>query len=322
MNKLLTLTLLFFMIIFSGCEKAPKESLLKVGISPWPGYEPLALASEKGFYEGSATHVRIIRFSTPSESFRALRDGLIDVAAFTADEVFHYAEVRSAPRIFMILDVSNGADAIVAKKSIKSIDQLKGNILAAEGSALGHYLINRSLDFAKNIKLSDIKLTTIPINDQLKAFEEGRIDAAVTYEPLKSLLLSKGAHVLFDSSQIPNEVVDVLVTNDDIITTRSKDLKVLMDGWFKALDYINKNHTTAMRELANAEGSNVDNFTQSFTEIKIASKEDNINMLKTNGSLIQPMKRLSKLMHDKGSLKNNIDVEPLLDYRILDLMDK
>ena len=225
MNKLAILTFSIVMIIFGGCEKSVKESVLKVGISPWPGFEPLALASKKGFYQGN-THVRIIRFSTPTESFRALRDGLIDVAAFTADEVFHYAEVRSTPRIFMILDVSNGADAIVAKKSIKNLEQLKGNILAAEGSALGHYLISRSLDFANNIKLSDIKLTTIPINNQVEAFEKGLIDAAVTYEPSKSALIAKGAHVLFDSSQIPNEVVDVLVTNDDIITTRSKDLKV------------------------------------------------------------------------------------------------
>jgi len=321
MNKILILTFSIFIILFSACEKPENESVLKVGISPWPGYEPFVLASKKGFYKGN-THIRIIRFSTPSESFRALRDGLIDVAAFTADEVFHYAEVRSAPRIFMVVDVSNGADAIIAKKSIKNLEELKGKTLGAEGSALGYYLISRSLDFAKNIKLSDIKLKTIPINDQVKAFKNGLIDAAVTYEPSKSLLLSQGAHVLFDSSQIPNEVVDVLVTNDETIKTKSNSLKILMDGWFKALDYINKNNTIAMKELANAEGTSVENFTKSFSEIKIASKEDNINMLKKKGSLVKPMKRLSKLMYEKDSLKNDIDVEPLLDHRILDLLEK
>ncbi|MDA7817496.1 ABC transporter substrate-binding protein [Sulfurimonas sp.] len=320
MTRMINITLLLLSLLLSGCGDTQQESVLKVGISPWPGYEPLVLASNKGLYQGD-THIRIIRFSTPSESFRALRDGLIDVAAFTADEVFHYAEVRSAPKIFMILDVSNGADAIVAKKNIQTIDQLKGNVLAAEGSALGHYLISRSLDFSKNTKLSDIKLTTIPINNQVQAFKAGIIDAAVTYEPSKSLLVAAGAHVLFDSSKIPNEVVDVLVTNNETLQNRSKDLKVLMDGWFKTLDYINKNYDVAMRELAEEEGTDVKNFTKAFSEIKIADRADNMSMLKKNGSLVTSMKRLSQLMYEKGSLKENINVEPILDDKILDMME-
>ena len=235
MKMMMTLILLSSALFFSACDNR-SHPLLKVGISPWPGYEPLALAAEKNFYDNA--HIRIVRFATPTESYRALRDGIIDVAAFTADEVFHYAEVRDSPRIFLILDISNGADAIVGKKNIKTLNDLKGKRLGVEGSALGDYVINRSLDFTQGLKLSEITLKHVEINEQERAFKNDEIDAAVTYEPSKSLLINAGAHVLFDSSKIPYEIVDVLVTNHSTMVERSDELIVLAKGWFKTLEYI------------------------------------------------------------------------------------
>lgn len=308
--------LVVLVLLLSACEEKKSAETLKVGISPWPGYEPLALAADKNFFK---TDIRIIRFSTPEDSYRALRDGVIDVAAFTADEVFHYAEVRNAPKIFLILDISNGADAIVAKKEINDISDLKGKRLGVEGSALGHYVINRSFDFSKNIKLDDITLKYVPIGKQSQAFKNDEVDAVVTYEPSKSLLIAQGAHVIFDSSQIPNEIVDVLVTNNETINTRSQDLKSLVDGWFRSLQYINDNKDLAMEELAIAEGTNKDDFIRSFSDIKIPSKEENIKMIGENGTLVKPLQRLSDLMYEKKSLDTKIDIAPILDHRILDV---
>lgn len=315
MNILHVILIMTVAIFFSACEQQSRQTL-KVGISPWPGYEPLALASEKGFFQD--TPVRIIRFATPTESYRALRDGIIDVAAFTADEVFHYAEVRDKPRIFLILDISNGADAIVAKKEIKTIDDLKGKRLGVEGSALGDYVVQRALDFSKKgLQASEIELKPVEINVQEKAFLNDEIDAAVTYEPSKSLLIKAGAHVLFDSSQIPYEIVDVLVTNDKTIEERSTDLENLAEGWFKSLHHINTNYEQMMHKMSQHEDTTVEEFKKGYEDLIIPSKADNIQMLGENPSLLVPMQRLSKLMHAKGSLEKTIDIEPLLDSRII-----
>ena len=117
---ILTLFLAFFI---SGCS-TQKKSKITIAISPWPGYEPLVLGLEKGFYDDLNLH--IIRFATPTESFRALRDGVVDIAAFTADEVLHYANMKNKPVMFLILDISNGGDAIIARENIKSLNDLKG----------------------------------------------------------------------------------------------------------------------------------------------------------------------------------------------------
>ncbi len=314
MRTLTRLLLLSTVIFFIGCDTKPRD-VLKVGISPWPGYEPLALAAEKHFYDD--THIRIIRFATPTESYRALRDGIIDVAAFTADEVFHYAEVRDKPRIFLVLDISNGADAIVARPEIKTLNDLKGKRLGVEGSALGDYVINRSLDFSDGLKLSDIILKHVEINEQERAFKRNEIDAVVTYEPSKSLLINAGAHVLFDSSQIPSEIVDVLVTNEMTLIERSSELKELANGWFKTLAYINSNYAKAMEEMAVNEATTTEEFQVGYEDLIIPSEQENLNMLKENGSLSEPMQRLSSLMLKKGSLQEQIEVKPLLDSSIV-----
>lgn len=314
MRTFTRLLILSCVILFSACEKNSHD-ILKVGISPWPGYEPLALAAEKRFYDESK--IRVVRFATPTESYRALRDGIIDVAAFTADEVFHYAEVRDKPRIFLVLDISNGADSIVARPEIKTLNDLKGKRLGVEGSALGDYVINRSLDFTNGLKLSDIILKHVEMNEQERAFKNNEIDAVVTYEPSKSLLINAGAHVLFDSSQIPSEIVDVLVTNEATIKTRSSDLKALADGWFRALTYINANYAQAMKEMAVNESTTTEEFQMGYEDLIIPSEEENLDMLKENGTLLVPMQRLSVLMLEKGSLQKQIQVKPLLDSSVI-----
>lgn len=309
-----SMALFLVLILFWGCS-GDRKPALRVGISPWPGYEPLALAAQKGFFQKA--NIRIIRFSTPTESYRALRDGIIDVAAFTADEVFHYAQVRDKPRIFLILDVSNGGDALVARPHITSLEGLKGRRIGVEGSALGDYILHRAFDFATGVDIRDLQVVTVEIGSQLASYQSGEVDAVVTYEPSKSMLINAGAKVLFDSSKIPNEVVDVLVTSEQVIKDKKRALHALTEGWFKALEYIKVSRTDAMQIMAANEFLSVEAFSKAFDDLVIPSKAENRKMLELNGLLLKPMRRLARLMYEKGSVAKQINVVPLLDDRIL-----
>ena len=300
----------------SGCDRGNKE-ILKVGISPWPGYEPLVLGVEKDFYEN--IDVRIVRYATPSESFRALRDGIVDVAGFTADEVLHYAEVRDKPKMFLVLDISNGADAIVAKPEIESIDDLKGKKVYVESSALGNYMIKRAMDFAEyNISISDVKVSTVELAKHLKDYKAGKVDALVTYEPFLTQLQDEGAHVIFNSTQIPQEIVDVIVTNNHTLVDRPDVLKELINGWYRTLEYINKNKKVAMAEMAAYEYISADDFEASYNKLIIPSRSETIEMLsEDNGSFKTALSRLSEQMFEKGSLKTKVDTIPLVDAKLV-----
>ena len=305
---------LIFTLLFIGC-KSYKEELI-IGISPWPGYEPLVLAMEQGFYAEAG--VKIVRYPTPTESFRALRDGVVDVAAFTVDEALHYAEVYDKPKIILILDVSNGGDALVVRPDIKTLDALKGKRIGVEPSALGDYLLSRSMDFTQGIQRKDIKIVPIEVGMHLQAYKERKVDALMTYNPSKNQLIDAGAHVLFDSSQIPYEVVDVLVTNNKVMKEKKDQLIVLKKGWFQALSYIQAHRKEAMEKMGRYEHMDANEFDAAFSELLIPSMEENIEMLNDkNSHLYKAVNKLSKLMFDKGTLSSQVKTDALFDPTIL-----
>ena len=317
LKKLYTVLLMLLLAFFmNGCEKK-EENELKIAISPWPGYEALVFAMEKGFYDD--LNVRIIRFATPSESFRALRDNVVDVAAFTADEVLRYAQMKNQPKIFMILDISNGGDAIVARPEIKSLDDLKGKRVSVEPSALGDYVIHRAMDFTNDLTVNDFKISSDEIGKQVELYKAGQIDAFVTYEPFRSQLIKSGAHVIFDSTQIPNEIVDVLVTENETLNNSSEALKKVINGWYKTIEYIKKNKKESMIKMASYEHISADEFEKSYDMLIIPSKVETKEMLNLqNSSFKNSFYKLSELMYKKGSIETHINAVSLLDARLLE----
>ena len=79
------------------------------------------------------------------------------------------------------------------------------------------------------------ELVPLALDEHETAFNRGEVDAIVTFEPRRSHLLEAGAHVLFSSAEIPEEVVDVLVTTDAVARTRTADLERVVSAWFRAL---------------------------------------------------------------------------------------
>lgn len=316
LKKLYTILLMLLLAFFmNGCQKKEHEEL-KIAISPWPGYEALVLAMEKGFYDD--LNVRIIRFATPSESFRALRDNVVDVAAFTADEVLRYSQMKNQPKIFLILDISNGGDAIVAKPEIKSLDDLKGKRVCIEPSALGDYVIHRAMDFTDGLTVNDFKICSDEIGKQVELYKAGQVDAFVTYEPFRSQLIKSGAHVIFDSTQIPNEIVDVLVTEDKTLKNKPEALKKVINGWYKAMEYIKNNKKEAMTKMASYEHISADEFEKSYDMLIIPSRVETKKMLSLqNTSFKNSFYKLSELMYEKGSIETQVNTTSLLNASLL-----
>ena len=300
----------FVMIFMQGCFEEKKKTI-RVGISPWPGYEGLVFGMEKGFFD--KIDLRIVRFLTPTESFRALRDGAVDVAAFTADEILHYTKTKNKPKMFLVLDISNGGDAIVARPGIESLDDFRGKNIGVEPSALGHYFLHRSMDFTKGLQVKDFTVVPVDIDKHVSMYEKGLVDAVITYEPSRSLLLKEGAKVIFDSKQIPGEIIDVLVTEDKTLIENQKALKLLADGWFETVAYIKLHKQEAMQKMASYEYISVQEFEKAYDDLIIPTRQENIKMLGDGMySYEGTLKRLSKLMLEIGSISNDLDTQELI----------
>lgn len=221
------------LLLLAGCQAAP-EPPLRIGTNIWAGNYSLHLAVARR-YTG-AHPVRLLTFPSATEVIRALHAGQLDAACITADEFLLTAleAGRSAPRAILVLDVSEGADAILARPPARSMPDLRGRKIGVESTALGALMLARALD-RHGMHRGDITAVQVPFFDHERQYREGRVDAVVTFEPVRSRLLHAGAVQVFSSREIPGEVIDLMVATQGAIATRGPALKALLAGYYQAL---------------------------------------------------------------------------------------
>ena len=308
---IVAISLLTFILI--SCVPAPLKPL-RIGTNVWPGYEPLFLARELGYYGN--TPIQLVEYPNFDPN-RAYRNGEVEMSATPMTAFLPLAPTHPDVRAWLIMDISNGADAIVAKPAIANLQSLKGRRVGFDRSMLAPFVLSRGLEQV-GLSLKDVKIVSVELSDQEEAFKQGRVDAIVTFEPYRSNILNAGAKLLFDSTQIPGEVVDVLIGSESLLTTHATQLQVLIQGWFRALDYIKKNPEDAARRMARRQGVTPEQFLSSLKGLQIVTLEENQKLLgKTNSVLLKGTQRLSQFLVENKILKQDVDPNPLLDDRLV-----
>ncbi len=296
------------MLALSACRPEPPPPM-RIGMNVWPGYEPLFLARHDGSL--GETDFRLVEFSDASEVGRALRNGTLEAACLTLDEVFYAVQDGMDPVILLAMDESLGADVVLARPEIKSLAELRGKRVAVEVGALGAYMLTRSLQQA-GLTTKDVTPVYLPIEKHFSAYQNGLADAVVTFEPVRTRLLKAGAVNLFNSSMIPGEVVDVLVVRRDYLKKNPERAIALRQAWFAALAQIRQSpHDTAkfmaVRELATAE-----EFEASLRGLHLPDEaESRVLLGGDTPKLLASAERLKTVMREAGLLQQDIPLPPL-----------
>ena len=289
-------------IILAGCSEY-SEDPLRIGIHVWPGYDTLILAREKGYI--GDPNVKLIELPSASESIRAMQNHTIDGALLTIDEVLRLAENGHEPRIILIMDFSNGADAVLGRPEISELADLKGKSIGVEPNALGAYMLARALA-AANLKPADVKLVSMPISEMELAYQDGRVDAVVTYEPHRTRIMEKGARILFDSTRIPGEITDVLVVRKDVIDRSPKAIQSLVDAQFEALKYLSQHPKKAAAIMAPRENVTSAQFLDSLQRLVLPDRATNQKLLSSSDQTIpQTIRGLVAVMRSNKILKSD-----------------
>lgn len=202
-------------VCLAACSPEPSESAWRIAVNPWVGYEPLVLAQEEGELQPLA--MRVVELGSNSESKRAFRNGLIDVVALTLDETLRLADEGEALHIVAVLSDSFGADAVLARPGALAALNAPAPVRARrklriglERTALGELMLAHWLAQAR-LTLSDVQPVHLEAAEHETAFTARDVDMLVTFEPIRSRLVQRGAINVFDTRALPGEVVDVLV---------------------------------------------------------------------------------------------------------------
>lgn len=297
-------------IFITSCSEAPKEPL-RVASSPWPGYEPLYLARELEYLKEDKVNL----FEMPSSdmNMESFRNHSADLATLTLDETLHLLNKGTKLRILNVLDVSHGGDAVLAHPSIKKLSDIKGKRIAIMNITLGLYMLKRLLDKA-GVDRKDVTVFPMAENKQINFYKKGKADVVITFDPVKTKLEKLGAKIIFDSTDIPNEIFDLLLVHEDVYMNRRKDVCQITNAWFKSLEYLKNKPKDSSIRISKRLGIMPEEVPKMMQGIILPTREENKKILGgDNPSLLEPAHKLSELLVKEKMIDGMIDVSVAID---------
>ena len=222
--------LLLLVVALLGCQ--PESDSIRIGSNRWLGYAPIYLADDLGWTAPSG--IRLVEYPNTTGVLRGFRNGMLDAAMLTLDETLLLQDSAAELdlEIILVTNVSAGADALFARAPLTNLKDLAGQRIGVENTALGAYFLSRVLDQA-GLRIDDLQVVSLPVHEQTAAFAAGDVDAVITFASEGPALESKGARRIFDSRQLPGEIVDVLVVDRQRVTREQR--RRLRALWFDAL---------------------------------------------------------------------------------------
>ena len=138
--------------------------------------------------------------------------GQCDAVCITDMDVLNPSLTRPSV-VILPTSTSYGADALIVAKSITDIKQLKGKKVFGLAKSVSEYCFVRNLETLgeneKDYTFSNMDPGAAAVAMQQK---QKAVEAIVVWNPfvLETLNKRKDVHVLFDSTKIPNEIIDTV----------------------------------------------------------------------------------------------------------------
>jgi NitT/TauT family transport system substrate-binding protein len=230
-----------------------EKQTVKIGMVTFPGYAPLYLAKEKGYFKD--INVELVRIEAVGDLRAAMLSGKIDMYLATPD-IFQATEQQEPVGVgFLAIDESHGADGVAVSENIKTVSDLKGKKVGAEPGFPPYFVLQYMLH-KENLTLKDLDFKDIASQDAGNAFVAKQLDAVGTYEPYlsKSVSLRPNSRVLVSSADLSGLIVDLIYANEKLVNEKPEVLKKIADGWFEAVAYYEAHKDESMQIMSKAFG--------------------------------------------------------------------
>lgn len=254
----------------SGPVKAAAEAAKKefqIGWSIYAGWMPWPYAKQVGIVKKWADRygitIDLIQVNDYVESINQYTAGKLDgVVATTMDMLTIPAAGGKDTTVLIIGDYSNGNDGIVLKNA-KSLADIKGRSVNLVELSVSQYLLARGLEHA-GLKLSDVKIVNTSDADIVGAFASPDVTAAVTWNPqLSELRKAPGTTDVFNSSNVPNEILDVTAVSTATLAANPALGKALAGIWYEVMAILARDDAAAAAArgaMAHLAGTTPDSF--------------------------------------------------------------
>ena len=287
---------------------AEEKTDFKLAWSIYVGWMPWGYLDESGIMDEWADKyditVEIVQINDYVESINQYTAGAFDGVSATNMDTLSIPSGGGVDTTALIIgDYSNGNDAVIMKGD-GTLADLAGKPVNLVELSVSHYLLARGLD---TVGLSEADLDGV-INtsdaDMIAAYATNDVEAVVTWNPLVSEITASNsnANVLFDSSMISGEILDLMVVNTETLADNPNFGKAVTGAWYEVMELIASGDEEALTAMAEASGTDLEGFkaqlaaTEMFTDptaaVAQAASED----------LPPTMTAIAEFLFDKGIL--------------------
>jgi NitT/TauT family transport system substrate-binding protein len=255
----------------------------------WVGFGPTFLADDLGYYAEEGLKVNIQFNDDRAVMMAAMEQGDLDCwEGTTSTYVTRPRTADSSGIIIGAIDVSNGADGVVADSSIKTVADLKGKVYADQIGSPSWTLMMYELKKA-GISSSDVELLSIDGGDAMAVFEDKSVAAVGTWEPLLSQIVGgtsrEGAHILLHSGQYPGLILDVITIATAELRAHPDKYAGFLRSIYRAIDFYDKDPDKAIALMAPHFDLSPADFLESIASgVDYTSYEENIALFGAPGS--------------------------------------
>jgi NitT/TauT family transport system substrate-binding protein len=316
MSRLLTALL----VLIAGTAAVPARAAelkpYRVGFNAWIGSIAFFVAQQKGFFKEEGLDVQTKSFSSPGDGLTPLVAGTLDAVLSTADSVITVLDKAPGQlKVVYLTDTSAGADAILAKKEITSIKDLKGKKVAATLGQCNHLLLEKALETG-GLTDKDIQLVNMNPDDAGAALAAGKVDAAVTWEPwITKVSGQKTGHVIFSSKETPNLILDVLAISSKTGKTKAAETRAFLKALNRGYEFVQKHTDEAATLAAKSLEQKPDEVKAMLPKVDLYSGQKNLEVLA--GPAAKASLQVARFFKDKKVNDTLVDVNALYDASYL-----
>jgi NitT/TauT family transport system substrate-binding protein len=294
-------------LILATPAPAQERTEFRVAWSIYVGWMPWGYLEESGIMDSWADKygidVEIVQINDYVESINQYTAGAFDgVSATNMDTLSIPAGSGMDTTALIVGDFSDGNDAVILKGE-GTLADLAGKPVNLVELSVSHYLLARALD---SVDLGEPDLAGV-VNtsdaDMIAAFATDDVEAVVTWNPLVSTILEDPAATkLFDSSDIPGEIIDLMVVNTETLAANPDFGRALVGAWYEVMDLMAAGDEDVLTAMAEASGTDLAGYRAQLDSTEMFYDPADAVAFAQGSELPTTMTNVAEFLFDKGIL--------------------
>jgi len=226
--------------MLASAAPASAADLIRCVYPFWFGFAPVPVAIELGYFAEEDLEVTTVFDNDRANVLPAFESGDLDCTMRTIGEYMSRPRTPDMPgTVIGTIDVSVGADGVVAGPEIETVEDLIGKVFAGEINHPGTVMTQHALSQLGH-SMEDLEVRLINTDDSIAVFEDDEVAAVATWEPMMSNIVDNtskdGSKILLSSADFDGLITDVIIVHDDDLEANPEKYKKFLRGIYRAID--------------------------------------------------------------------------------------